>query len=414
MADYLTQLRRASFRGIQFDCPENESGGGRRVVRHDYPGKDQPTFEDLGLDSQSFTVTAIINGDGFAKLADTFEAALQKSGPGTLIHPLYGQLQVIVTGRWRRSSSAATVGDVTFSIPFERYNGPVYPSAAADTVAGLSAAGDNLAAAVTAEFKAAFDANVPDFLSTDALGRANSFITGLSSSLSQAGLKNPLSIALPVLSDISGGLSDTILALYDSISAAAQPKAVPVVGAATADQLTGAQVTQLAGVMSQVSTSSIADTTTAATATAATRQKNALALDNILRAGALAAATTMAQYAAYDSKEQARALRDDLAANISTLRDQLGASRGWDNSWLAAGQALAAITRDINDRIGRLPRTQQVKTTTTRTSLDIAQRLYGDDPKVIFAKADDIVARNGIRHPGFVPPSTLEALIDAA
>jgi prophage DNA circulation protein len=69
----------------------------------------------------------------------------------------------------------------------------------------------------------------------------------------------------------------------------------------------------------------------------------------------------------------------------------------------------AAVVRDLNTRAAKLPRTRSFTPSATVPALVLAQRLYGDA-----TRADDIAARNFVRHPGFVPGGVELEVISAA
>lgn len=414
MANFFGQLRQASFRGIPFDVPDDEVGFGRRVITHEYPGSDKPFQEDLGAAPKDFTITAIVGGVTFLVISQLLENALNAPGPGTLMHPHYGSVQVVVM-KVRRAHSFGMIGDVRFTIDCQLYGAPQFPSASLDTAAALLLASGNLAGALELEFGAHF-ASPPlaDFLISDALTRSNSSISVLATDIANGNLTGALAISMPLLNSLTGGFAGIITGLFQQIGAAGAPVVTPIIGAAAAVSLTPANVTSLMQILSNYALTTVVDTETPTSAnTTATRIANALALDNLFRGSAVAAMAQAAQYAGYDSKQQAVAIRSQMADSVSALRDQLGAA-GWSNSWIAAGQVLSALSRDINDQIGRLPQTVQIRPGTVRPALALANRLYGDDPTVIFSHSDDIVSRNNVRNPCFVPASVLEVLIDAS
>lgn len=74
---------------------------------------------------------------------------------------------------------------------------------------------------------------------------------------------------------------------------------------------------------------------------------------------------------------------------------------------------MAAVNSDINTGLGRLPDTIIIDSKNVRSSMELAHRLYGDTPSQVVGKFQDMVSRNGIVHPSFVPAEEQEVLIDA-
>lgn len=413
MTNLFKQLRPASFRGVSFYVPDDDLQFGRRVITDEYPGRDVAGHDDLGAAVESYSVTAIILGTNFISLADSLQAALQKKGPGLLIHPHFGEINGIVKSV-RRAHSSSSTGEVQFSITFEKYGEPAFPASLTDTASALGLAADSLVSALRGDFQSALKVTgIADFVSADGIARANSFISNLNSALSQGGLLKVIGFALPSFDALGLGIIDDVMNLFDNISSLAQPKRKAIIGPSSTNALNATDTVKMMKALTVTASTSVLDSVPATTINQSTRQKNAAAIDNAFRGAAVAAIANVARYATYESKEQALSIRANVAAVLSNHRDQMGLY-GWDDSWKASGQTLAALSRDVNDRIGRLPRTVTIRPKGQNSSLQLANRLYGDDPTKLFDKAADLVARNSIRHPGFVPVKEMEALIATA
>lgn len=409
---YHGQLRKAYYRGIFFELPDDDTDFSPRVARHETPGRDGATHEPLGLQAENFTVTAIVAGDDFMSRADALQQALKKQEAGQLIHPHYGERLVIVLKAQRRHDSG-DVGVVRFDIEFEEYGEPQYPSALRDTAAAMGAASNGLFGAIEAAFNENFKwSGIPDFLTADIISRATGFVGDFKELLSDGGVLDIVVGRLPSWVGIDGSFVTSVTGLFKDIVSLTRPQSRPVIGSAAA-RISDAQRMGIISALGAAGDVSVALDTSAATATAATRVKNAQALDGLFRGCALAALGGAARYASYDSKEAAIAFRDTSALRLESLSDAYGRA-GWDDAWRAAGTMRASLTRDINDRIGRLPYTLKVRAQAVLPSMAIANRLYGDDATVLFERAEDIVRRNGVRHPGFVPAGELEVLVDAS
>ncbi|HGW7256049.1 TPA: DNA circularization N-terminal domain-containing protein, partial [Escherichia coli] len=95
------KLLEASFRGVPFKVEEESAGTGRRVETHEYPNRDKPYTEDLGKVTFRPSITAYVVGDDCFDQRDRLIDALNKPGPGTLVHPTYGEMKVCVDGEVR-------------------------------------------------------------------------------------------------------------------------------------------------------------------------------------------------------------------------------------------------------------------------------------------------------------------------
>ena len=410
MADFHADLQEASFRGVVFEVPDASTQFGRRVETHEYPGKDAPVHEDMGLAVRRFSVAAVVRGAGWHGDALKLEAALSEGGPGTLIHPYYGEMEVIVLTA-SRTDSMSSVGEVTFRIDFEKYGPPALPEPVRNTASEVTRGANSLYTSISADFLERFAAeNVPDFITADALIRLNSFTDNARAIFAASSVPSLITWPTGWPQGSASDLAASIVSLYRDIAGLVKKKPAAVIGSQSAPlPLSGGQVLNVVRGLADASGISVAESGTG-TSSAAVRIANAGALDLMQRTAAAAAAAEASASAVYESREQALEMRDGLAGALQALRDDLGAA-GWDASWGDANGLTAAVVRDINERIGRLPRTVRIQNTTQRPSMVLAQRLYGDDPARLFEKAADVTARNRVRHPGFVPAEELEVLL---
>ncbi|RON52930.1 hypothetical protein BK666_02200 [Pseudomonas frederiksbergensis] len=96
-------LHKASFRGVPFAVYGGDARFGRRLALHEYPGRDKPYIEDMGRSTRRIRMSGFLVTDSFiygggSAIAqrDALVAAAEKPGPGALIHPTLGALNVSV------------------------------------------------------------------------------------------------------------------------------------------------------------------------------------------------------------------------------------------------------------------------------------------------------------------------------
>ena len=134
------------------------------------------------------------------------------------------------------------------------------------------------------------------------------------------------------------------------------------------------------------------------------------------RAEAVAAGARCAARIPFESREEALAWRDDVDAALASTAEaaSLLAPRSpadVASLWRAIGEARAALGSDINEIVGRLPRTRRVRGGAGVTALMLAHDLVGDDPTRVEAYAADVVARNRLRFPSVLPDEGVEVLL---
>ena len=156
MGDWKTRMQSASFRGVPFRV-ESESGtAGRRKQVFEYPQRDEPLVEDLGCKPRDIKLTAFVVGADCLEQRDKLLDALNAPGPGELIHPWFGSMDVEITEvGWSHSTKEG--GLVKFDIGCMRAGVVAFPSATANTGKQLSMLADLLYVGALDRFSSAMD-----------------------------------------------------------------------------------------------------------------------------------------------------------------------------------------------------------------------------------------------------------------
>jgi prophage DNA circulation protein len=155
MASYLDFVLPASFRGVPFNVLDSSQTGGRKTAVHDYPFKDQPFVEDLGLADKQFGLRGFLFGADCAAQEVAMHAVCGESGPGLLVHPSLGPIMVSVVDF--TSSVNAEDGNMV-SLEFTFIQGaasPIFPSAITDAISAISDAADVAILAASGDYAAA-------------------------------------------------------------------------------------------------------------------------------------------------------------------------------------------------------------------------------------------------------------------
>ena len=121
-------LADASWNGVPFYMPDSRHSTGRRVQRFFFPGQDTTAFQDLGAFDGPMRVTGLIVGDLYVTAARLLEAALRTPGPGTLVHPWYGDLEMVLTEPAEITFSQKELRVLRFTATFAPFAQPVAQS----------------------------------------------------------------------------------------------------------------------------------------------------------------------------------------------------------------------------------------------------------------------------------------------
>lgn len=89
---WMSQLQPASFAGVEFVVSDDVYTSGRRVAIHEYPFRDKPWVEDLGLHTCNIEFSGYLCGDDCYSQRDQLKKALETSVDGTLVHPSLGSV----------------------------------------------------------------------------------------------------------------------------------------------------------------------------------------------------------------------------------------------------------------------------------------------------------------------------------
>ena len=393
---FFSNLREASFRGARFEVDDVEASGGRRVVLHEYPLRDTPYSEDLGRRAREFSVRGyIIQGrtyDYASARADVLKA-LEAYGPGELVHPWHGEVSVVVDD-YRLRESMERGGLLELDIRFREAGQLANPTASADTAKGV-------ASAASSEESTYLPHNLPNHCVVYTGTHDNDTTRGWLDSASPEDLE----FAMEYL-----GLPQSLIA-----EGLAYVQSLIATPAAFFDALVGL----FGGLLGNESgKKALAAPVSDASFSIASGEGTA-PLESIL--GGSASITTKAERVIRDTVAQvvvietaASTAHAEYATADDALADRDAAVEGLDTIEPAADDAVfpgfaelrRAVVTDLTTRGAELPRVRSVTLPGTVPALVAAYRIHADA-----GRADEIVSRNRIRHPGRVPGGTpLEVL----
>ena len=161
---YRESLRPASFRGVPFEVENSKLTGGRRIVVHEFAQRDRPYVEDLGLAPRKFPLVAFVLEPNYLEKRDRLLAALEQGGPGTLIHPFYGAIEVAVES-WSAEEGTKNGGMAELTIQFVLAGELEFPTQNADTNAQAANLGQAAREQIATDFSERFSlVGQPDFV----------------------------------------------------------------------------------------------------------------------------------------------------------------------------------------------------------------------------------------------------------
>lgn len=397
MAKLSDKLFTASFRGVPFKVEEGNRTAGRRTQVHEYPQRDDPYVEDLGRATREFNITAFVVGADYVDLADALLAECEKPGPGQLIHPWLGALDVTLKEPARASYSKA-LGQVTIELSFIESGALVFPSAVEDTTSQLQIAADDIEVAAEKNFLEKYTiAGLPDFVAATAAVDINKIFSAIAL---------PKIPGLAVLKFANTALSSIrSLQLLVADPAALRAKFAALLGMTNivGQVTTGIDLVQ--AITKLANHKNLATVSTPANAPAAVVQeyKNTNALNTLTRLTLLAQAVGLSSIIPAVVHDDTVKLRDNLIASLNAEAETAS-----DDVYQALTTARAKVWADLTARAKDSARLATITPAEVMPMLAIAYDYYAD------ATLDaEIISRNKVRHPLFVPVAALKVVAAA-
>lgn len=398
--DWLKTLWPASYKGVPFQVESDAEKGGRRKAVHQFPGRDDPFIEDLGEDKREFSVTAYVASDAADADATAIMQICAEPAAGTLVLPSHGPVQVQCL-TFKRDRKGDKHGYIAVELEFVR-DGLNQPPPSERSLANLVFVGAD-----------ALEPEIADFCISEVLALLQPdyvVLAGVEALRDVAALLEDIRTSAPLDTAVSAAQRSVIQALHDD---------APVL----VHRLTG--VDPSLGLRIVSLTRALGDGIAAPAARAAflpllkvlpdvtidpagsVSAQRATANSNAVRAAArLAVLTVAAESVARDDTISDRPAGITLRADLTELFDaEISALDMRHGDLIAAAQDLRNAAVDyLSQKITTLAPVISANSNLPLPSLVWAWRLYADP-----ARADEMVARNNVAHPSFMPVE-IEAL----
>jgi prophage DNA circulation protein len=417
LSELFPGLFSASFRGVEFYMPDSRHEIGRRAQRFFFPGRDTAIDEDLGALDGPIAITGVLLGDDYIGQVRALERAFRTAGPGLLVHPWLGELEVTLAAPAAITFDDRKIRFASFEVSFLVWEERRFPEA--DTLGGLL---DDLAAlrsGVKAMLRLAIaPLGMPIAAISAVRGYSIAAVstwrgllstgTGVSALAEETGsaLAGLAALAnIPVRRTLPDEVGDAVQGVPAAIArraaVAPEPAVAPATPAATpAPDPAAAAVLLLEAAARWPRPSGPAPLP---------------ALHLAARLAALVEALEAGTAIEFDSQPQARAWQARVDAAIAAAAADAAALSaslplGAGPLWRDAAALRRSFAADMAVRIGRLPEVLVLTVAAPAPAWLIAQHIAGDDPAAVQATLADLLRRNGIRAPGLVAPGGLEIL----
>ncbi|MGB1763013.1 DNA circularization protein [Alloalcanivorax xenomutans] len=368
------------FRSARFYVEEHGVTGGRRIGVHQYPGRDDIWPEDDGRRPRGYNVSAFVIGEDYVAARNALIDALEEPGEGRLRHPWLGTLQVVVD-TYRLRETTRNGGTAEFAISFLPAGERQFPTEAPDTRVQVRDAASAVRAAIQTRFEAQYStAGAPAW----SIAAIRDRLTDLAVEL-RAG-SGDLVDKITSPADLAKGLIDAVVGLYSTATAS------------------------VSDLRRALDWGRLFPAITLNTPLRRQQARNESAIRDIAQVtGAASGAERLADTDFPSQQEAGEALEaiTDVIDSVQSNTDPEGNPID-DTVYYRLQDLRAAVVADVRQRGLRLPEVASYTPDATMPALLIAHHLYGDA-----TREADIVTRNRLRHPGFVPGGQpLEVLRD--
>jgi prophage DNA circulation protein len=415
MTTWRDELLPASFRGVPFYVDSDSMPVGRRTQVHEYPQRDKPFVEDLGRKTRISKFAAFVVGDDCFFQRDNLLHALDQPGIGELVHPWFGRMNVTATDGCECSHERLEGGVVRFSLVFVEEGEKGFPAGVPNTSKQVEAANENFLDSAISRYKVAMALVNKARLSVTALKngiagiqmaiqREFSQITGLVGSVTD--LADMLINAPDNFSAMISGMFSSMEADFDRFGSSQRDASSKV---ESARSLSAESVT--------ASTSGGA-ATVALVAAARTLVRDALLIDAVRTVGAMPVLLAPPALPAVPTLEQqvlAPVARPEVPATADVLELRTALTTAlWEAALVAPHEHFAhleEVRKQISTHLAAVARSGiRLVSVTPKESIPavvLAYQRFGDA-----SRADEIVTRNKIIHPGFLPPTALQVALE--
>ncbi|MBI6854195.1 DNA circularization N-terminal domain-containing protein [Pseudomonas cichorii] len=436
MTTWRDRLMPASFRGIGFFVDTDSVPVGRKGQLHEFPQRDEPYFESLGKESQIYTMEAFLVGDDCFERRDRLLEALEVNGAGELVHPWLGRMQVQVGGCILKHNRTEG-GVVKLSLKFYPDQPLRFPTSTVNTRRQLVQASDGLLASALKRYQAV--------MSVVDAARIN--IQALRSTLSGvfAVIQRQFTPFMTIYSDVTSLVHSlvnaplTLSTMFSSFFASFEGDSS---SSGSSGSSASFNVSTDSGTSASVSSNS-SSVNYRATISDATQQAESIASINLVNQGGgldtgstaqatanlvqdallvkvarvvaiMPVATAAVPILATPSLEHQVVMPVDraqvpVADDVIELRDTLS-SAIWEASlkadpehYLVLNTLRQALIRHLNAVAASGVRLVDIKVAEPLPALVLAYRRFGDATRLT-----EVVQRNRVQHPGFLPPGTLK------
>lgn len=392
----------AALNGVPFLYKSTETELGRRGVVHEFPGRDDPFAEDLGRRARKYKISAFVLGENYATDRDNLIEVIEKKGDKTLTHPYLGDFTVKIIGPVRLTETDDEGRIARFDLELCE-SGMAFPLISLDTAARVTTINADLQTKLSTKTKFSLLGAIGAVLSSVArgLGAASSAIRKVNGKIAAkldliddiTAEINQFEEDLDSLINTPQALMNKFTALITSVVNLVKDHLPPLTFEIDVEEPDFPAIAL--AILAE-----LGEFTTEADSIPTPTEQSELEHDAheqvsiTTQASTLGAVSDLLAGLELDSADSAKSIAQVLAAKFDEMLEADFDAEVHES--LAALKA-ASIEHFIKTA-AQLPQLTTYTTPGTMPALVIAYELYADA-----SRDAEIIKRNSIRHPAFVP-----------
>lgn len=395
------ELLPASFRGVEFFVEANTIKFGRRLQTNSYPFDDTPNTTDLGRSPYTYTVNAFLIGDESLEFAAVLIAAITDlNTPGLLTLPTATPMMVNPTEECQADFSDQESRIVRFKLTFVEAGQDIFPGIGNNSAVQAAIEAAAAAAAIAGDFQSRYKASgLPDFVGNQSKTQFGDFSAGTAKA-AQSGVSTQASF-----SELNTQIVEFNKNLENNYD---DPVKISNSSVDLIQSLSGIYDDPQDAFNAQLNLITFGNNYPPIfvnTPSSQQQSDNQDAVINLIQNVAITQLVSTAAKIKFASRQDALAVLDMIGATVKAVLFRLGDQNN-AIQFAALSDAFAKIVIDIKTRSATLANVITIQTKAVTPATLFSYNFYGN-----LENTDDLVKRNNIVHPSFIPSGTnLEVL----
>lgn len=209
-------MRQASYKGRTFYVDSTSVKYNRRKIIHEFPNHDKSVVEDMGKNTNQFTINGFLSGNSWENERDLLVKKCLEKTSGMLVHPDFGEVKVYCESVSHSESkkNANKYCELQFNFVEDTQSKP--PISTTNTAQVLQSSGQKALTTLTDVFKNTLNiSNLPEYVLNSILGQYSQ-VSNIAQKYSNAAFISASEVLMNTVSENSEIHANNILRVFNS------------------------------------------------------------------------------------------------------------------------------------------------------------------------------------------------------